>query len=134
MNTRLRPGPRPTALLAVVLVVLGIVLALSHDDAGAAARSASAYKKCSGGYNPDGSKGAFYRKIRVKKITCKTGRSVTKAWVVAHSSGSTDPAKKSVVKGYTCKGKSTASATDPEGGLSVRCVKHGKAVRFYGHP
>ena len=64
-------------------------------------------------------------------MTCDTARSVTKAWVVAHKSGSTNPTKKSIVKGYSCTGTVPASNS-----LRILCVRDGgrKAVRFVGSP
>ena len=100
-----------------------------------AAAPAASYKSCSGGFNPDGSKGSFYMKIRAKGISCATAKSVTKAWVKYEAStDGANPTAKVKIKGYTCSGKAVKSASDPEGGLAVVCAKGAKAVRFTGHP
>jgi hypothetical protein len=94
--------------------------------------AASLYKPCSGSFDPRGKPGGgFYRKITAKRVTCDTARSVTKAWVVAHRSGSTNPTKKSVVKGFGCTG-----TAPQENVLKILCVRDGgqQAVRFQGSP
>lgn len=125
-------GRRVTAVklrtsLAVCAVVASISLA-----AVPAAGAAATYKRCLGTFGPQGQAGGgFYRSIAAKRVTCDTARSVTKAWVVAHKSGSTNPTKKSVVKGFSCTGTAPA-----ENVLKVLCVRDGgkKAVRFQGSP
>ena len=64
-------------------------------------------------------------------MTCTTARKVTKAWVLAHASGSTNPTRKSIVLGYSCTG--TVPSTNA---LKILCVREGgyKAVRFFGSP
>jgi hypothetical protein len=108
------------------------VLATVTAVAAPSATSAAVFKPCSGSFDPQGNAGGgFYRGIRAKRVTCDTARSVTKAWVVAHKSGSTNPTKKSVVKGYSCTGTVPASNA-----LRILCVRDGgrKAVRFVGSP
>jgi len=87
------------------------------------------FKRCSGSFDPQGKAGGgFYRDIRAERVTCTTARSVTKAWVVAHASGSTNPMKKSIVKGYSCTG------TGANNVLRIICVRDNgrRAVRFVG--
>jgi hypothetical protein len=102
----------------------------------AGAGAASGYKSCAGGYNPDGTPGSFYRKIRAKRVGCTTARTVVKAWVRAHADGSSSVIARITVAGYSCKGAGVSAPGDPNGGLSVLCTRDGgrKAVRFYGHP
>jgi hypothetical protein len=118
--------------LAAVLLCGAAVAALPAGTAGAA----GTYTSCSGGYDPDGTPGSFYRKIRAKRITCSAARVVVKAWVVKHKSGSSDPTKKVTISGYSCTGKSVSAPGDPNGGLEVLCQRDGgrKATRFFGHP
>jgi hypothetical protein len=115
-------------MLLTAFAVLATVAIAAPSTTGAA----SLYKPCSGSFDPQGNPGGgFYRKITAKRVTCSTARSVTKAWVVAHKTGSTNPTKKSVVQGFSCTGKATSS-----GLLKILCVRDGgqKAVRFEGSP
>src|SRR5258708_2185764 len=107
--------------LLVIAVAAAALAALPTTTAGAA----GTYVKCSGGYNPDGTQGSFYRKIRAKRITCSAARVVVKAWVVKHKSGTTDPTKKVTVNGYSCSGKAVSGPSDPDGGLEVLCQRDG---------
>jgi len=111
------------------------VIAVSALAAGAIAAvpAAASARSCAGGYNPDGTKGDFYRQLVVHNVGCHAGRSVMHRWVVRMSAGG-DPTRTIRVRRYTCSGRSTANAEDQEGGLIVRCVKGRKVVRFYGHP
>jgi len=116
-------------LILIALAVSAVPLAAS------AAAPAASYKSCSGGFNPDGSSGSFYRKIRAKGISCPTAKGVTKAWVKYEASrDGANPTAKVTVKGYKCSGKSVKSSGDDEGALAVICAKGSKAVRFTGHP
>ena len=118
---------KPRTLLTAVAVLAAAAVAAPSTTG-----AASVYKSCSGSYGPSGQAGGgFYRKITAKRVTCATARSVTKAWVVAHRSGSTLPTKKSVVMGYGCTGTVPA-----ENALKILCVRDGgrKAVRFSGSP
>jgi hypothetical protein len=119
-----------------LIVALALVATIAIA-APAVSGAASTYKSCSGSFGPQGqANGGFYRKIRAKAVPCSTARSVTKAWVVAHKSGSTDPTKKSVVKGYSCTGAANAETMNSSGLLKIVCVREGgkKAVRFEGSP
>jgi hypothetical protein len=110
------------------VAVLAAIAVAAPSTTGAA----SLYKPCSGSFDPQGNPGGgFYRAITAKRVTCSTARSVTKAWVVAHKSGSTNPTSKSVVKGYTCTGSVPAANA-----LKILCRRDGgrKAVRFVGSP
>ena len=114
------------------LVTAFAVLATAAFAAPSTTGAASAFKPCSGSFGPQGQAGGgFYRKITAKRVTCTTARSVTKAWVVAHKDGSTNPTKKSIVKGYSCTG-----TVPTENSLRILCVRDGgqKAVRFVGSP
>jgi hypothetical protein len=117
--------------VALAALACGLVFVPAAPAAG------TAYKSCSGGYNNDGTPGTFYRKIRAKRVTCSTARSVTKAWIVyeAKTDGA-NPTATVKINGYSCKGSAVSAPGDPNGGLEVRCVRDGgrKAVRFYGHP
>lgn len=116
-------------LFLIVLAAAVVPLALS------AVAPAASYKSCSGGFNPDGSKGSFYMKIRAKGLSCATAKSVTKAWVKYEAStDGANPTAKVTIKGYKCSGKALKSSGDSEGALSVVCAKANKAVRFTGHP
>jgi hypothetical protein len=96
---------------------------------------AASYKSCSGGFNPDGSKGSFYRKIRAKGTSCATARSVTKAWVKYEAMhDGANPTAKVTIKGYKCAGKSVKSSGYSDGALSVLCTKGTAAIRFTGSP
>ena len=115
-----------TPLTAFAVLVTVAVAAPSTTGA------AAVFKPCAGSFDPQGKPGGgFYRDIKAKRVTCDTARSVTKAWVVAHKSGSTNPTKKSVVKGYSCTGTVPANNS-----LRILCVRDGgrKAVRFVGSP
>ncbi|MCW3015677.1 MAG: hypothetical protein JWO02_2769 [Solirubrobacterales bacterium] len=118
----------------LVVVALGAALVLPAL-VGAGPASAASFKACSGSYAPDGTPGGgFYSRIKAKRITCTTARTVTRAWVKAMASGSTNPTTKVKVQGYSCKRKAVSSPGDPNGGLSVLCTNGTKAVSFYGHP
>ncbi len=120
-----RVKPR-TLLTAIAVLATTAVAAPSTTSA------AGLFKPCSGSYGPQGQTGGgFYGKITAKRVTCTTARAVTKAWVVAHKSGSTLPTKKSVVLGYSCTG-----TVPSENSLRILCVRDGgrKAVRFVGSP
>ncbi len=117
----------PRTLLTAIAVLATVAVAAPSTTG-----AATVFKPCSGSFGPQGQAGGgFYRKITAKRVTCATARSVTKAWVVAHKSGSTNPTKKSVVKGYSCTGTAPA-----ENSLKILCVRDGgqKAVRFIGSP
>jgi hypothetical protein len=111
------------------------LIAVSALAAGALAvvPAAASAKSCPGGFNPDGTKGDFYRQLRVSGVGCPAGRSLMHTWVVQMSGGK-NPVGTVTVKGYACTGRSTAGSEDMDGGLKVRCVKGTKVVRFYGHP
>jgi len=114
--------------LLTAFAVLAATAAAVPSTTGAA----GLFKPCSGTFGPQGQAGGgFYRTISAKRVTCTTARSVTKAWVVAHKSGSTNPTRKSVVMGYSCTGTVPASNA-----LKILCVRDGgrKAVRFVGSP
>src|SRR5204863_10009401 len=118
---------KPRTLLTA-FAVLAATAAAAPSTTGAAA----VFKPCSGSFGPQGQAGGgFYRKITAKRVTCPTARAVTKAWVLAHKSGSTLPTKKSIVLGYSCTGTVPA-----ENSLKILCVRDGgrKAVRFVGSP
>ncbi len=118
-----------------VLAVVTVALALAGAGSSGAG-AASPFTPCSGGYNPDGTKGSFYSNIRAKRVSCSVARSVTKAWVVkeARSDGA-NPTARISVKGYSCKGSvKRMDPRDAEGGLEVFCAQGRKGVRFYGHP
>lgn len=118
---------KPRTLLTAFAILTATAVA-APSTTGAAA----VFKPCSGSFGPQGQAGGgFYRKITAKRVTCDTARSVTKAWVVAHKSGSTLPTKKSIVKGYSCTG-----TVPTENSLKILCVRDGgqKAVRFIGSP
>lgn len=117
----------PRTLLTALAIVATTAVAVPSTTGAAAA-----FKPCSGSFGPQGQAGGgFYRKITAKRVTCATARAVTKAWVVAHKSGSTLPTKKSIVQGYSCTGTAPA-----ENALKILCVRDGgrKAVRFVGSP
>jgi len=119
----------PIAVLALVAALLVPAFA------GAGPASAATFKACSGSFAPDGTPGGgFYSRIKAKRITCTTARSVTRAWVKRMASGSTNPTTRVTVLGYSCRGRSVSSPGDPNGGLSVLCTRDLKAVSFYGHP
>jgi hypothetical protein len=116
------------------LILTALAVSATALTASASAPAAS-YKSCSGGFNPDGSAGSFYIKIRAKGLGCPTAKAVTKAWVRYEASrDGANPTAKVKVKGYSCSGRSIKSAGDDEGALAVLCVKGTKAVRFTGHP
>jgi hypothetical protein len=112
------------------------LIAVSALAAGALAAvpAAASAQSCPGGFNPDGSKGDFYSRLRVTGTGCAAGRKVMHRWVVRMSPGTGNPTRTVTVKRYTCSGRSTAGHEDMDGGLKVRCVKGAKVVRFYGHP
>src|SRR3954453_19912349 len=116
------------------LLVIALATAAVAPVAPVAAPAAS-YKSCGGGFNPDGSKGSFYRSIRAKGISCATAKAITRAWVryEAMHDGA-NPTGKVRVKGYRCSGKASKSSGDGGSALSVVCVRGAKAVRFLGHP
>jgi hypothetical protein len=119
--------PLLAAVLAAALLTPALVTA---GPAGAASFTA-----CGGSYGPDGTPGAgFYRKIKAKRITCTAAKKVVLKWIKSHADGTDNPTTKVKVLGYSCSGKATQSASDPDGGLSVLCVSGRKAVSFYGHP
>jgi len=114
------------------LLSIAALLATAVLAAASTAGAATPFQPCSGSFGPQGAPGGgFYRNIKAKRVTCTAARSVTKAWVVAHRTGSTNPTKRSVVKGYACTGTATSS-----GLLKILCVRDGgrKAVRFEGSP
>ena len=93
-----------------------------------------AYKSCSGGFDPDGSVGSFYRQIKAHNVSCAEARAETRAWVKAAQDA---PFKRPrFVRGYTCGARGVAPDPNaPNGGLAVRCAKPGgRVVRFFGHP
>lgn len=97
--------------------------------------SAAGYKSCAGGFDPDGSRGDFYAKISAKGVGCATAKSVTRAWIKhQNKTDGANPAGRVTIKGMRCTGKAVKHAGDPNGGLSVTCVKRASVVRFYGHP
>jgi hypothetical protein len=109
--------------ILVALAVVALPLFVSS------AAQSTAYKPCSGGFNPDGSKGSFYKSIRAKGIGCPAAKAITKAWVrYEASTDGANPTAKVKIKGYKCSGKAVKSS------LVVSCVKGSKAVRFVGHP
>lgn len=111
---------------AVLTVALLAALGLA---APAGARAGASYKPCAGGFNPDGSPGPFYSKIKVKRITCAAGRKVVKNWVIQAEDSRVPPTATRKVLGYTCKGTASGEALD------VKCTKaNGKAVAFHGQP
>lgn len=113
---------RAAALLTVALLA-GLAGAPS------AGAGSSSYTSCSGGFNPDGSPGSFYSKIKVKRITCTAGKKVVKDWVIQAEDSRVPPTATRKVLGYTCKGKASGGALD------VKCTKAGgKAVTFHGQP
>lgn len=121
----------PRTLLATCGLLAALALAAPTTSG-----AATAFKPCSGTFDPQGhAGGGFYRAIRAKGIGCSTARAVTQAWVVKHKSGSTNPTNKSIVKGYTCTG-TFSTAVDADGLLKILCVRAGgtKAVRFQGSP
>ena len=118
---------KPRTLVSAFAVLATVAFAAPSTTA-----AATLYKPCSGSFGPQGQAGGgFYRKITAKRVTCTTARSVTRAWVVAHKSGSTNPTKKSVIQGFTCTGTAPS-----ENFLKILCVRDGgsKAVRFEGSP
>jgi hypothetical protein len=118
---------KPRTLITAFALLAAIAVAAPSTTG-----AASLFKPCSGSFDPQGKPGGgFYRKITAKRVTCDTARSITKAWVVAHKTGSTNPTKKSIVKGYACTGKATSN-----GVLKILCaIPSGqKAVRFEGSP
>jgi hypothetical protein len=119
---------RTAALTTIAALALGT----------GSAAAAPQYVSCSGGYNPDGTPGSFYRMIKAKRVSCATARSVTKAWVVHESqTDGANPTGKVTIKGFACRGRATGGGgDDPDGGLAVTCKRSGgkKVVRFYGHP
>lgn len=96
--------------------------------------TAASFHGCPGGFNPDGSAGEFYGSITVKRTTCRAARNVTRSWVLRHADGSRNPTARMTVLGYSCRGRATSSAGDPNGGLRVLCVDGRRAVAFTGHP
>jgi hypothetical protein len=117
---------KPRTLLTAFAVLATVAVAAPSTT------GAASFKPCSGSFGPQGAAGGgFYRNITAKRATCGTARAVTKAWVVAHKSGSTNPTKKSVVLGYTCTG-----TAPKENFLKILCKRDGGkyAVRFEGSP
>jgi hypothetical protein len=111
-----------------LLAALAVIALVAPSTTGARA----VYKPCSGSFGPQGQPGGgFYRKITAKRVTCNTARFVTKAWIVAHKSGSMNPTRKIVVEGWSCGGTATS-----KGVLKILCVREGgqRAVRFEGSP
>ena len=118
---------KPRILLAALAVLATIAVA-----APSAMGAKSLFKPCSGSFDPQGNPGGgFYRNITAKRTTCTTARYITRAWVVAHKSGSTNPTKKSIVKGYSCTGTAPKKNV-----LQITCsIQNGfHAVRFEGSP
>lgn len=121
---------RKPLLAAAVAVAFLVPPLMTAGPAGAAS-----FAKCSGSYAPDGSPGGgFYSRIKAKRISCAAAKKVTLTWIKLHASGAENPTRTVKVLGYTCKGRSVSSPGDPNGGLSVLCVRSAKAVSFYGHP
>ena len=125
---------RPGAAATFARMLRALAVSVLAAGAVAAVPAAASAKACSGGFNPDGSKGSFYQQLRVTGLSCSAGRTVMHKWVVKMAPGTGNPTRTVTVKGFTCSGRSTATSEDPEGGLKVRCVKGAKVVRFYGHP
>jgi hypothetical protein len=69
-------------------VAVAATIMLATFTSGAAAAS---YKTCAGSFDPTGAAGGgFFRDIRAKRVTCRTARSVTRAWVIAHPLATTN--------------------------------------------
>lgn len=114
---------RRTAAVLTVALLAALALAPTAGAGG------TGYTSCSGGFNPDGSPGTFYAKIKVKRITCAAGKKVVKDWVIQAEDSRVPPTATRKVLGYTCKGKASGEALD------VKCTKaNGKAVTFHGQP
>jgi hypothetical protein len=120
-------------LLRLTLLAGVVASAMAIPVSGA---SAASFHNCSGGFNPDGSKGAFYSKIKAKNTSCKRARAVAHAWIVyEYKHSSLNPTSRVMIGSWSCKGKSVPLGPgDTDGGLLVTCTLGSKAVRFYGHP
>jgi len=121
---------------SISLIALFAVVVVTAAAGAGVATGAAGYASCSGGFNPDGTSGAFYQRIRAKRVTCRTAKAVVKAWVVKQAaSDGANPVGTTKVKGYTCRGRSYGAGADADGGLAVTC-KHGSrhVITFIGHP
>jgi len=124
------------AMRTSIGVLLALAVLVAATAGAGVATGATGYASCSGGFNPDGTSGAFYTRIRAKRVSCRTARSVVKAWVVKQAaSDGANPVGTTKVKGYTCRGRSYGGSADADGGLAVTC-KHGSrhVITFIGHP
>jgi hypothetical protein len=123
---------RPTFVL-VAATIAAATLALMAVDA-----DALRYHHCSGGANPDGHAGDFYRGITAHRVSCPAARRAVRKFAYYHSDANGVPrvhSRKTAWRRWVCHSKFRRTADN--GYENVRCRRgpgRHHIIRFYGAP
>jgi hypothetical protein len=63
--------------------------------------------------------------ISAKNVSCKKARAIVRAWAAGYKADG-NPSRE--VRGWRCRGRN-----EPAEGLTIRCTRSGKRVRFYAN-
>jgi hypothetical protein len=112
------------------LALLSLVLAIGLTGAASPAQGAKRYRPCTADYGPRGEPHqGFWRNLRVKRTTCRTGRRVVVAYLKTGAGVGPDGSRTGI-HGYRCRIRLQGETGH------LLCTRRGgrHAIRMTGHP
>lgn len=105
------------ARLALTVSALTLLLGLAPYAAAAAGSTPPRAKICKNTYGGD--------VISAKNVSCKKARAVVREWAAGYKA---DGKTNRRARGFSCKGRN-----EPAEGLTIRCTRDEKRIRFYAN-